>query len=179
MSAAAKKSTLKTVVKTTAKAVAKTTGKALTPMTARKKGATRMGAGPQSVERLLETGGTVTEDLRLIRFGGVSLGGGKTDKTAVAILEYFPDKKRVFLRSLRDRVSVKGELSADENLYTILTHEEHDLASIAFDAPLQLPKCVRCEVKCPGMDRCKEPEIKWMRDMHKKRDNPASSRSDI
>ena len=130
---------------------------------------TALGAGPKSVERLVETRGTVTEDLRMLRFAGVSLGGGKTDKTAVAILEFYPDKKRVFLRSLREKVSMSGEISADDNLVRILTEEEKNLTSIAFDVPLQVPKCFRCELKCPGIEACKEPEIKWMRDVHKKR----------
>jgi hypothetical protein len=131
--------------------------------------ATKPGAGPQSIERLLETGGTVIEDLRLVRFAGVALGGAKTDKTSVAILEFYPDKKRVFLRSLRDRVTAKGDVLADDALIDVLTKEEHDLASVAFDVPLQLPKCVRCEVKCPGMGKCTQPEVKWMREQHAKR----------
>jgi hypothetical protein len=130
---------------------------------------TAPGAGPKYVERLVETRGTVTEDLRIFRFAGVSLGGGKTDKTAVAILEFYPDKKRVFLRSLREKISTSGEVSADEALVRILSEEEKNLTSIAFDVPLQVPKCFRCELKCPGVEKCSEPEVKWMRDMHKKR----------
>lgn len=118
------------------------------------------------MERLLETGGTVIQQLKSVRFAGVSLGGGKTDKTAVAILEYFPERKRIFLRSLREKVSTKGETSADEALHQILTVEETDLSLIAFDAPLQLPLCVRCELTCPGAERCNEPVLKWMRDVH-------------
>src|SRR5690349_7789360 len=66
--------------------------------------------------------------LKFVRFAGVALGGGKTDKTAVAVLEYFPEQKRVFLRSLRERVSgstAKGEeLTGDEALLQILNEEE-------------------------------------------------------
>lgn len=126
----------------------------------------------RSFERLIETGGTVTEKLASVRFAGVALGGGKTDKTAVAVIEYFPEKKRIFLTSLREKVSAQGEISADESLMAILLQEqaESDLSSVAFDVPLQLPKCVRCELKCPGMEKCRQPEIKWMREMHRKRD---------
>lgn len=127
------------------------------------------GAGPRSVDRLLQTGGTVTEDLRMLRFAGVALGGGKTDKTAVAVLEYYPDKKRVFLTSLHDKVSGKGSVSADEALADVLLGEK-DLTFVAFDAPLQLPKCVRCVLTCPGTEKCREPVIKWMHEAHKKRD---------
>lgn len=138
--------------------------------TRRKKPAkTVKGAGPKAIERLLETGGTVTLDLQCIRFAGVALGGGKTDKTAVAVLEYYVDQKRVFLRSLRERVSAKGETTADDALIGILTSEEKDLSVIAIDAPLQLPKCIRCIERCPGIQVCSFPEIKWMRDAHKRR----------
>lgn len=118
----------------------------------------------------MQTGGTLTEDLRTIRFAGVSLGGGKTDKTAVAVIEYYPDKKRIFLRSLRDKVSAHGDISADEALHTLLTDVETGLESVTFDVPLQLPPCIRCQLKCPGLRECGEPEIKWMRHVHQKRE---------
>lgn len=123
-----------------------------------------------AVEKLLETGGVVTEELKTLRFAGVSLGGGKTDKTAVAVIEYYPEQKRVFLRSLRERLRAEDGHSSDLVLHKVLTEEEKGLTSIAFDAPLQLPKCVRCEVKCPGYEKCREPEIKWMWEVHRKRD---------
>jgi hypothetical protein len=121
-------------------------------------------------DKLLETRGTVPEELAAVRFAGVSLAGGKTDKTAVAILEYYPDRKRVFLRSLRERVPPQGELSADQVLQQILTEEERELRSIAFDAPLSLPTCISCRLKCPGFEKCREPQVKWMHEAHKKRD---------
>ncbi|MES2965163.1 MAG: DUF429 domain-containing protein [Bdellovibrionota bacterium] len=121
---------------------------------------------PSPLDRLVETGGGVVPQLQSVRFAGVSLGGGKTDKTAVAILEYYPERKRIFLRSLREKVSAKAEVSADEALYDVLTKEETDLTTIAFDAPLDLPLCVRCELKCPGAENCNEPVLTWMRDVH-------------
>lgn len=135
----------------------------------KRKATTTAEAGPSAVDRLLATHGTVTDSLRVYRFAGVALGGGKTDKTAVAILEFFPDQKRVFLRSVRDKISVKGDYSADEALYEMLTEEERNLNVIALDAPLQLPKCFRCDIKCPGVAKCPWPEVKWMRDVHNKR----------
>lgn len=113
-----------------------------------------------------------------MRLAGVALGGGKTDKTAVAVIEFYPDQKRVFLRSLRERVagSVSGkvagrdEATADDVLCEILNQDEKDLSMIAIDVPLQMPKCVRCKLKCPGVKDCREPEIKWLRDAHRRRD---------
>ena len=105
--------------------------------------------------------------LKLIRFAGVALGGGKTDKTAVAILDFFPSQNRVFLRNLRERVSgctIKGEeLTADEALLEILNEEESDLSIIAFDVPLTLP------VSISGSSKDEEKVLAWMRKQHDKR----------
>lgn len=103
------------------------------------------------------------------RFAGVSLSGGKTDRTAIAVIEYYPQQKRIFLRSLREKVRGEGEVSADTHLHTILTDVEPDLESVAFDVPLRLPKCLRCELKCPGVEACKVSEIKWMWEHHRRR----------
>lgn len=107
--------------------------------------------------------------LQIYRFAGISLGGGKTDKTAVAILEFYPDQKRIFLRTLRDKIKGDPEISADLRLHEMLTKEEPNITSIAFDVPLQVPKCLRCPLKCPGYEACKEPEIKYLWAIHKKK----------
>lgn len=130
----------------------------------------RQKSGVYKLDKLIESSGTVVRDMQVVRFAGVALGGGKTDKTAVAVLEFYPDQKRVFLRSLRDKISGRGEVSADEALYEVLTQEEKDLSVVALDAPLQLPKCLRCELVCPGVQGCKEVEVKWMREAHRRRD---------
>lgn len=36
------------------------------------------------------------------------------------------------------------------------------IKSIALNAPLSLPKCIRCKLKCPGYEVCTEEEIQWM-----------------
>ncbi|MES2855614.1 MAG: DUF429 domain-containing protein [Bdellovibrionota bacterium] len=109
------------------------------------------------------------QEMSIVRFAGVSLGGGKTDKTALAILDYYPEQKRVFLRSLRDKVTGKGEITGDEALFEALTSDERGLESIAFDVPLQLPVCVRCELVCPGAEKCSEQAVVWMGEVHKER----------
>lgn len=108
--------------------------------------------------------------MRVHRFAGVALGGGKTDKTAVAIVEYYPEQKRVFLRALREKIRSEGEVSGDQMLFHFLTEEEPGLEIVALDAPLQLPKCIRCTLKCPGFEACKQPEIRWLWNEHEARD---------
>lgn len=107
--------------------------------------------------------------LKIVRFAGVALGGGKTDKTSVAILDYFPDQNRVFLRSLRERVAGKHaakpgeEITADEALLSVLNDEEQDLSIIAFDVPLTLP------VSIGGTKKDEEKVTAWMRKAHERR----------
>ena len=107
--------------------------------------------------------------LQIYRFAGVSLGGGKTDKTSIAILEYYPEQKRIFLRTLRDKIKGDAEVSADARIHALFTEEEPNIHTIAFDVPLQVPKCLRCALKCPGYEACKEPEIKYLWALHKKK----------
>ena len=107
--------------------------------------------------------------MKIVRFAGVALGGGKTDKTSVAILDFFPDQNRVFLRSLRERVAGKHaakpgeEITADEALLSVLNDEEHDLSIIAFDVPLTLP------VSIGGSKKDEEKVLAWMRKTHERR----------
>jgi predicted nuclease with RNAse H fold len=107
--------------------------------------------------------------MKVVRFAGVALGGGKTDKTSVAILDYFPDQKRVFLRSLREKVAGKhapkpgDEITADEALLSVLNVEEDDLEIIAFDVPLSLP------VSIGGTKKDEERVLAWMRKLHAQR----------
>ncbi len=98
-----------------------------------------------------------------IKFAGVSLAGGKTSKTAVSVLEYYPRQERLFVRSVYPELGASHEEeSADQGLYKLLMTQEKRLKYVAVDAPLQFPKCVRCDLKCPGYERCKEPEMVWM-----------------
>ncbi len=114
-------------------------------------------------------GSTHAPPLKVVRFAGVALGGGKTDKTAVAILDYFPDQNRVFLRGLREKVAGRhaakpgDEVTADEALLSILNEEETDLSIIAFDVPLTLP------VSLGGTVKDEERVLAWMRKQHASR----------
>lgn len=98
------------------------------------------------------------------RFIGVSLGGGKTDKTALSVIEYYPQQRKIFLSRLFEKIKTEGEISADLQLHKLITQCPPPVESIAFDVPLQLPKCLICNhrAKCPGYEDCTETEIQWM-----------------
>ncbi len=114
--------------------------------------------------------------LAVKRFIGVSLGGGKTDKTCISVIEYFPSQKKIFLSRLFDKIKTDGDISADWQIHKLITACPPPVESVAFDVPLQLPVCVTCKLKCPGYEVCQQPEILWMwkhfRAMEKKKSPP-------
>lgn len=111
------------------------------------------------------------------RFIGVALGGGKTDKTAVSVLEFYPVQKKIFLSRLFDKIGNEKEISGDSQLIRLINEWAGPVESVAFDAPLQLPVCLTCtKKKCPGYEDCQMPEIQWMwkhyREQAKKKSPP-------
>ena len=100
--------------------------------------------------------------LKSIKFIGISLGGGKSDRTAITILEYYIEQQKLIVNSVFDRLKTEGEKSADLKIHEILEQYKKDTKFVAIDVPLSLPKCFRCELKCPGYEICEETEIKWM-----------------
>lgn len=101
-----------------------------------------------------------------LRFAGVALSGGKADKAAVAILDSYPKQKKLFLSKLIEPIRSEEFVSADLKICEVLLQHESNLESVVFDAPLTLPKCVTCQLKCPGFEACQEPEIQYMRKQH-------------
>lgn len=137
------------------KARTKTTRKKATKKSTTKKVPVLFEHG-SSGSRLAEKG------MRTLHFMGVCLAGGKTDKTCLALVEFYPDQNKIFLSRLFERVRSEGELSSDQQLHDLITDKKHPVESVAFDVPLTLPVCMRCQLKCPGYENCSEPEIEWM-----------------
>ncbi len=100
-------------------------------------------------------------------FKGVALAGGKTNKTAVANIEYFVSKNKIFLHSLKNKIKTDKDYSSDEQLCNYLNDSRSNLKYIAVNASLSLPKCITCQLKCPGFEKCEEPEILWHWKSHK------------
>lgn len=105
------------------------------------------------------------------RFAGVCLGGGKTDKTAVVVVEYYPSYQKVFVRKIYSRVGPVDELSADFVLHDILTKQETDLELIGFDAPLSLPPFFKPKFAATLFEKSKDPEVKWLFKSYEKRNH--------
>lgn len=101
-------------------------------------------------------------------FLGVALAGGKSDKTCLAHLEYYPGQKKIFLSRLVDGIKTEGDISADLILHDEIINRAKNIELLAYNVPLTLPKCVSCRLKCPGYENCNEEEVLWMWDHYRK-----------
>lgn len=101
-----------------------------------------------------------------LAFTGIALGGGKSDKTCIAHLEYFTGQKKIFLSEIQDKLKSEGDISADFLLHEALVNKnqavKHGLQYVAYNVPLTLPKCMTCKLQCPGYESCDEDEVEWM-----------------
>jgi predicted nuclease with RNAse H fold len=84
-------------------------------------------------------------------------------------LDYYADEKKLFLTELHEQIEETGRTSADTLIVKKLLKHEDQIRLVGVDAPLKLPKCVRCKLTCPGHEKCHEPEIDWMWKQHRKR----------
>lgn len=97
------------------------------------------------------------------RYLGLSLSGGKSDKSCLAVLEIYPDQKRIFLSRLHEKIKTEETISADGKILRMIEELLPDSRAIAFDAPLNLPQCLDCPIACKGYETCPDPQVKWMR----------------
>jgi hypothetical protein len=102
---------------------------------------------------------------------GLSLGGGKTNTSAVAVLQYYPDHGKIFLSGLETQFGQSDGASRDEALFNVLKPLQKGTELGAIDVPLKWPKCLRCRLICPGAERCREPELLWLKKHYRRRNN--------
>ena len=107
------------------------------------------------------------------RFIGLSLGGGKADKACLAVVEYYPKHKKVFLSRLVERIKSDEVHSADFKIEEIIGQYHGEIDTLAVDVPFHFPLSLMSEKNSPGYDESKEPHIQWMwnytRKLHKKK----------
>lgn len=97
--------------------------------------------------------------LEVARFVGISLSGGKNDKTCLTSLEYYPQHKKIFLKDIKDKIPNEDEISQDKYLLEILNKKDKSLKYVAIDSPLEMPYCLTHI--CPGVEKCKAATTKW------------------
>ncbi|MBX9766765.1 MAG: DUF429 domain-containing protein, partial [Bdellovibrionales bacterium] len=99
------------------------------------------------------------------RYVGISLSGGKNEKTGIAVLEHYREQKKLFLHSVTETTLLNGETgkrSLDSHLHEFLKNLSPGLRKVGWDVPLTLPVCFNCKLECPGFEDCGEPNIEWM-----------------
>lgn len=101
-------------------------------------------------------------EANVVRFIGISLAGGKSDKACVAILEYYPENKKLFLSRLFEKIKSDEQISGDLKIHELIEQNLGTTQYVAFDTPWKLPNCLTCKKKCPGYENCHEPHIEWM-----------------
>lgn len=100
------------------------------------------------------------------RFLGLSLSGGKSDRSCLTVIDFYPDSKRLFLSGITDRIRSEEFISADLKLHELISQFSDNCRWLGFDVPLNIPICIRCQLACPGFETCSVEEIKWMRGIY-------------
>ncbi len=98
------------------------------------------------------------------------MGGGKSDKTCFALVEFYPEQRKIFLSELSEKMRPPADASADSAFVDKIKALDPKLKLLAWNVPLTLPKCFTCRLRCPGTENCDEPEISWMSEHQKKLD---------
>lgn len=103
------------------------------------------------------------------RFIGLSLGGGKSDKACMAVMEYYPKHKKVFLSRIIERIKSDENISADLKIHELIEQYHGTVEMVAFDVPFHLPLSLSeaSDVKV-GYENSTEPHIRWMWEHTKK-----------
>lgn len=98
------------------------------------------------------------------RYLGLELAGAKNEKTALAVLEFYPTEQKIFLLDTFDRVVPREDQSGDEALLEMIQEFQPGIACMGVNVPLTLPPCIECtKATCPLPGKCKVPSVKWMR----------------
>jgi hypothetical protein len=98
------------------------------------------------------------------RFLGLELSGAKSERTAVAALEFYPKEKKIFLLEVFDRIGAGSDSSGDEALLEVLHELRSGVAAMGVNVPLTLPPCLACKSRsCTAPGKCSNPASRWMR----------------
>ncbi|MBI3544730.1 MAG: hypothetical protein HY075_15780, partial [Deltaproteobacteria bacterium] len=110
------------------------------------------------------------------RYLGLSVGGAKSDRTCLTAIDYYRKQDKAFVVDIFESVSAQGEQTADQVLIELVSELSSDMGAggdgvrmMGVDAPLTLPPCLLgCESSCQGYEKCKKPEVRWMRAQYQK-----------
>jgi len=87
----------------------------------------------------------------------MSLGGGRKENFFLSLLEYYPERKRWFLKSL---LQVRDESSQDRDIIIANWVEQFGIRDLIVDFPLSRPPCEdSCLNNCTGSQTCPRREV--------------------
>lgn len=119
----------------------------------------------------------VRERVEVERYLGLSLGGAKSDRTCLAVVDHYVRQDKAFLIDVFQGIGPelthaegrRHELTSDEVLLDLVREHQPGIKVMAVDVPLTLPPCVAgCDPECEGYSKCKRPEVRWMRQQYRR-----------
>ena len=102
------------------------------------KSAVSKSSASKSIESL-DNHKSVSKTNDVVRFLGISLAGGKSDKACVALIEYYPQNKKIFLSRLFEKLKSEEKISVDLKIHDLIDQNKDTLEYVAFDIPWSLP----------------------------------------
>ena len=99
------------------------------------------------------------------RYLGLDLSGAKNAKTTLAVLEYYPKEKKVFLLDIHAGIGADANCNSDEALIqTIRDHaDNHPEVQVGVNVPLTLPPFFQLTRKNRNPESMEDlPEVRWM-----------------
>ncbi|MBX2988935.1 MAG: DUF429 domain-containing protein [Bdellovibrionaceae bacterium] len=103
-----------------------------------------------------------------VRFLGLALSGGKADKASLAVVDYYPKHRKVFLSKLVDQIRNEPDFSADTRICELVEQFSEDAVSLSLDVPWRLPTSLRHANSRVGIETSKEPHVLWMWEHYRK-----------
>lgn len=112
------------------------------------------------------------------RYLGLCLGGAKSDRTCLAVLDYYPKQKKSFAVDVYEAIASEDGLTSDQVLIDLIFElseevsqgrEDASIRVMGVDAPLTLPPCLQgCDSDCQGYEKCRRPEVRWMKQQYQR-----------
>ncbi|MBI2711765.1 MAG: hypothetical protein HYX41_02715 [Bdellovibrio sp.] len=104
-----------------------------------------------------------------LRYLGLELSGAKNQKTALAVIEYYPKERKTFLLDVFDKIAPHSDQTSDQALIELIREETGNdkPKKMGVNVPLTLPPCLSCSPRScsPSTSlagNCGSPSVRWM-----------------
>ncbi|MCS6837248.1 MAG: hypothetical protein NZ480_00235 [Bdellovibrionaceae bacterium] len=110
--------------------------------------------------------------MELPQYLGVSLSGGRQERSGLCCLKFHQESARIFLSDLIlfPTTSFKSGKSHGDDEILMWVKSQKNAKSIVFDVPISLPPCFQCECdNLRGPLSCPRPDVQWLLKEQKKK----------